>query len=88
MLIWGGYLEGGVWHVGRHIYLSVQVLGAYIVSSASPSMIEAPFPFIYSLLLILWRIPLIPVKHGCLRSQLLLHSQVDFAAIQSRQVVR
>jgi hypothetical protein len=49
--------------VGRHIYLSVQVLAANIVSGASPSMIEAPLPFIKSLLLILWRIPLIPVKH-------------------------
>ena len=47
--------------MGRHIYLSVQVLAANIVSGASPSMIEATLPFIKSLLLILGRIPLIPV---------------------------
>ncbi len=74
--------------MGRHIYLSVQVLAAYIVSGASPSMIEAPLPFIQSLLLILWRISLIPVKYGCLRPQLLLHSLVNLTAVQSREVVR
>jgi hypothetical protein len=74
--------------VGRDIYLCVQVLAANIVSGASPSMIEATLPFIKSLLLILWRIPLISVKHGCLRSQFLLHSLVNLTAVQCRQVVR
>ena len=88
MLIWGSYLERGVWNMGRHIYLSVQILAAYIVSGASPPMIEAPIPFIESLLLILRRIPLIPVQHRCLRPHFLLHPLIYLASVKSRQVVR
>jgi hypothetical protein len=61
VLFRGGYLEGGVRDVRGNIYLGVQVLAANIVRGASPSMIEAPFPFINALLLILWSIPLVPI---------------------------
>jgi hypothetical protein len=88
MLVWRSYLERRVRDVGRHIYFGVQVLAAYIVSGASPPMIEAPIPFIKSLLLILRRIPLIPVQHGCLRPHFLLHPLIYLASVQSRQVVR
>ena len=88
MLFWGSYLERRVRHVGRHIYLGVQILAAYIVSGASPPMIEAPIPFIESLLLILRRIPLIPIENGCLRPQFLLHPLVNLASVKSREVVR
>jgi UDP-N-acetylmuramyl pentapeptide phosphotransferase/UDP-N-acetylglucosamine-1-phosphate transferase len=88
MLIWGSYLERGVWDVGRDIYLGVQILASNIVSSASPPMIEAPIPFIDTLLLILRRIPLIPVQHRCLWPHFLLHPLIYLASVQSRQVVR
>ena len=76
---------------GRDVDLCVQILAtsnSRIVSSASPPVIETSFPLIESMLLILLRIPLIPIQPRCLRPCLLLHSLVDLTTVQTREVIR
>lgn len=68
------------------VYLSVHVLASInttckIVGSASSPVVKTVISLIQSLLLVVWRISLVPVKDRGLRSWLLLQSLIDLTAI-------